>query len=48
MMQDLMIALFGVYQSVDGGTNWAYVGSVLIFLVCLWSLFRLVGMVFRK
>lgn len=48
MMQDLMISLFGVYTSVDGATNWAYVGSVAIFLVCLFSLFKLIGMVFKK
>lgn len=48
MMQDMMITIFGNYVSVDGGTNWEYVGSVVIFCICLYSLFRLVGMVFKR
>lgn len=48
MMQEVMISIFGAYTSVDGGTNWEYVGSVVIFCICLYSLFRLAGMVFRR
>lgn len=47
-MRDVMISIFGTYQTIDGATNWEYVGSVLIFAICLWSVFRLLGMVFKK
>lgn len=49
MMQEMMISVFGVYTPLaDGSTDWAYVGSVAIFCICLWSLFKIVGMVFKK
>lgn len=48
MMRDMMISIFGNYTPIDGNADWAYIGSVAIFLICLYSLFRLVGMVFKK
>lgn len=48
MMQEMMVAIFGVYQTVDGAPNWEYIGSVAIFCICLYSLLRIVGMVFKK
>lgn len=48
MMRDVMVSIFGAYTSVDGGTNYEYVGSVVIFCICLYSLFRLAGAVFKR
>lgn len=47
-MQEVMISIFGNYAPIDGATNWQYVGSVAIFCICLWSLFKLAGMVFKR
>lgn len=48
MMKEAMIAIFGEYTTVNGCTDWAYVGAVAIFCICLYSLFRLIGAVFRR
>lgn len=48
MMREMMVSIFGTYTTVDGGANWEYIGSVLIFTITLYSLFRFIGMVFKK
>lgn len=56
-MTEAMTTIFGeyvpaVYTLADGttvtGPNFAYIGSVVIFGICLWSAFRLLGMVLKK
>lgn len=48
MFQNIMVQIFGTYTPVDGGTNWEYVGSVILFGLCLYCTFRLAGQVFKK
>lgn len=48
MMRELMVQLFGTYTTVDGCPNWEYIGGVLLFIVVVYCLFRLVGVVFGK
>ena len=57
MMTEAMLAIFGPYEPVihtleDGtvlrGVNWAYICTVAIFGICLFSLFRLVGVLFKR
>lgn len=48
MMREMMVQIFGTYTTVDGCANWEYIGGVLIFAISLYSLFRFVGMVFKK
>lgn len=57
MMTDAMLQIFGEYQPVivtleDGSvllaTNWGYICTVVIFGLCLFSLFRLVGVLFKR
>lgn len=57
MMSEAMLQIFGPYEPVihvleDGtvlmGTNWAYICTVAIFGLCLFSLFRLVGVLFKR
>lgn len=56
MMTEAMTTIFGeyvpaVYTLADGttmtGPNFAYIGSVIVFCICLWSAFRLLGMVLK-
>ena len=55
-MTEAMTTIFGeyvpaVYTLADGttmtGPNFAYIGSVIVFCICLWSAFRLLGMVLK-
>lgn len=48
MMKDAMLTIFGEYTPIDGCADFAYIGGVVIFSICLYSLFRLVGAVFRR
>ena len=57
MMTETIEMIFGeytpvVYTLADGtvttGVDWSYVAGVLIFSICLWSAFRLLGMVFKR
>ena len=47
-MSEVMISLFGVYTPVDGCADWQYIGGVLLFAICLYSLFRLLGGIFKR
>lgn len=56
-MTDAMTQIFGeyvpvVYTLADGttmtGPDFAYIGSVVVFSICLWSAFRLLGMVLKR
>lgn len=57
MMMEAITTIFGeytpvVYTLADGtittGVNWAYVASVLIFSICLYSALRILGTVFKR
>lgn len=57
MMSDAMLQIFGPYEPVvvtlaDGSTvlatNWGYICTVGIFGLCLFSLFRFVGVLFKR
>ena len=57
MMTDAMLAIFGQYEpyvhvladgSVILATNWGYISTVTVFGICLLSLFRLVGVLFKR
>lgn len=48
MMRDAMITIFGTYTPIDGCADWSYIGGVLIFAICLYSLFRIIGAVFKR
>ena len=48
MMADFMASIFGVYQTVNGQANWQYIGGVLIFCIALYSIFRLIGAIFKR
>jgi len=57
MITDAIITIFGEYQPIihtlaDGsvvmGVDWSYVGAVALFGICLWSMFRLIGGVFKR
>ena len=57
MMTDAMLAIFGPYEPCvhvleDGpvllATNWGYISTVAVFGICLFSLFRLVGVLFKR
>lgn len=47
-MKEVMVSIFGSYAPIDGCADWSYVGGVLLFAICLYSLFRLVGAVFKR
>lgn len=58
MMKSLLNTLFGVYEpiaDVNGvyavgaaGVDWTYILGVLLFAICLYSFFRIVGAVIQK
>lgn len=48
MMQEAMIAIFGNYAPIDGCADWSYIGGVLIFSIVLYSLFRVIGVIFKR
>lgn len=57
MMKDVLIEIFGVYEPVvytlsDGtacaGADWSYIGGVAVFCFCLYSMFRIVGGLFKR
>lgn len=48
MMREMMISIFGNYTPIDGCADWSYIGGVVIFTICLYSLFRLLGAVFKR
>lgn len=47
-MRDAMITIFGVYQPIEGCADWSYIGGIVIFAICLYSMFRLLGSVFKR
>ena len=48
MMKEVMIQIFGEYQPIDGCVDWGYIAAVAIFGICLYSFFRLIGLVFKR
>lgn len=48
MMAEAMTAIFGTYTPIDGCADWQYIGGVIIFSICLYSMFKLIGGVFKK
>lgn len=57
MMRDAILQIFGDYQPIiytleDGsvimGVDWSYIATVAIFGICLWSLFRILGLLFKR
>lgn len=48
MMKQVMIDIFGTYAPIDGCADWAYIAGVAVFCICLWSMFRLLGLVFKR
>ena len=57
MMTDAMLSIFGRYEPCvhvleDGtvllATNWGYIATVAVFGICLFSLFRLIGVLFKR
>lgn len=48
MMKEAMTAIFGVYSPIDGCADWAYIGGVLLFAIVLYSVFRLIGVIFNR
>lgn len=57
MMKDVLIQIFGVYEPVvytlsDGtacaGADWSYIGGVAVFCICLYSMFRILGGLFKR
>ena len=47
-MQEVMISIFGTYSPIDGCADWSYIGGVVLFSICLYSLFRLAGGIFKR
>lgn len=47
-MKEAMVQLFGAYAPVDGCADWSYIAGVLVFAICLYSLFRILGAVFKR
>lgn len=57
MMKSVMVDIFGTYTPVvytlsDGtsctGADWSYIAGVAVFCICLYSLFRVVGGLFKR
>lgn len=48
MMQEAMTAIFGTYSPIDGCADWSYIGGVIVFAITLYSLFRVVGVIFKR
>lgn len=58
MMKSILNTLFGVYEPIvdasgvhavgAAGVDWTYVLGVLLFAICLYSFFRIVGAVIQK
>lgn len=48
MMRDAIIQIFGTYQPIDGCTDWAYIGGVVVFCIVLYMvLYALCGVLKR-
>lgn len=47
-MQEIVQSIFGPYTLVDGNTNYEYIAGVLLFAIVLYSVFRIIGLVFSK
>lgn len=48
MMQEVMVQIFGTYTPIDGCADWSYIGGVAIFAICLYSIFRMAGVIFKR
>ncbi len=48
MMESVMLEIFGAYSPIDGCTDWGYISRVAIFGVCLYCMFRLLALVFKR
>lgn len=48
MMRDVIVQIFGTYNPINGCADWSYIGGVAVFCICLYSLFRLAGAVFKS
>lgn len=48
MMKEAMVAIFGTYAPIDGCADWSYIGGVLLFGIAFYSVFRIVGGVFKR
>lgn len=49
MMQEAITQIFGVYQPIDGCTDWSYVGGVAVFCIVLFLvLYAVCGVLKRK
>lgn len=57
-MRDLIISIFGMYTPVTdfegnivlgvAGVDWPFLSGVLLFAICLWSFFHLLGSILKK
>lgn len=47
-MKEMMITIFGTYTPIDGCADWSYIGGIIIFSICLYSVFRLAGGIFKR
>ena len=48
MMKAVMIQILGEYAPIDGCADWAYIAGAAVFCICLWSMFRILGLVFKR
>lgn len=48
MMREAMTAIFGTYTPIDGCADWAYIGGVVVFSIVLYSVFRMIGVIFKR
>lgn len=48
MMKEVMSQILGVYSPIDGCVDWSYVAGAAVFCICLYSMFRLIGLVFKR
>ena len=47
MMKDAVTTIFGTYAPIDGCADWGFIAGVILFAICLYSLFRLIGVIFK-
>lgn len=48
MMKDVIEQILGTYSPVDGFVDWAYIAGAAVFCICLYSMFRLLGLFFKR
>lgn len=48
MMKEVMTQILGSYSPIDGSADWSYIAGAAVFCICLYSMFRLLALVFKR